>query len=94
MALLQPLEAGHARADDLERLQEAVELEAVSHLDRHQREVHLDLGAVLAPRGRLQVARRWAGIGPGMASVSSSPRPTMALAGQPNTVLGRAGSSV
>ena len=55
MALLEAVQAGHARADDLERLEKAVEFEAVVHLDRHEREVHLHLRAVLAPCRRLHV---------------------------------------
>jgi hypothetical protein len=58
VAFLEALQTGYARPDDLERLEEAVELEAVGHLDRHQGEVHLDLGAVLAPCGCLHVAAR------------------------------------
>ena len=54
-------------------------------LDRHERQRHLQLVAVLAPRGRLDLA---AGLGelvrPSF-SVSGSGRPSMRYAGQPNS---------
>ena len=42
-----------ARGGDLERLEEAVELEALAHPHRDERERQLELGAVLAPRDGL-----------------------------------------
>ena len=56
VALLQLRERVAARSGDLERLEEAVELEALAHAHGHERERHLELVAVLAERGRLDLA--------------------------------------
>ncbi len=50
VAALKLLKGVAARRGDLERLEEAVELEALAHPDRDERELQLDLRAVLAAR--------------------------------------------
>jgi hypothetical protein len=56
VAALQLPQRVAARRRDLERLKEAVELEALAHPDRDEREGQLELGAVLPARDRLDHA--------------------------------------
>ena len=74
-----------ARGGDLERLEEPVELEALAHAHGHERQRHLELVAVLAPRGRLDLAATLRAAGCRAARVSTSGRPSMRGEGQPNS---------
>ena len=56
MAALELSQGVAARSGDLERLEEAVELEALAHAHRHQREHDLELMPVLAQRHGLDLA--------------------------------------